>query len=266
MQNNDYIDIWRILHPDELRYTWRRNNPISMSRLDYFLIPQYKLDLISECSITPGFLSDHSFVEIEIQMSQSIRGQGFWKLNVAHLEEKEYIDEMNIRLDRLIDSSKDLDPGMQIELIKMEVTAYSHSYGCFKAKEYKASECERKRRLKSLEKKLACINLQSDNAVKLIEKINDKIDKIKTEQQKDTRHNIYKTQAAMIRTQARWYELGEKNSKYFFALEKNKSKNKSMKFIYNENNQIESEEKQSYRSKLNSIRDYTRAIKRCNLI
>ena len=36
-ENMDLTDIWRDLHPNEQRFTWRRNKPEIHCRLDFFL-------------------------------------------------------------------------------------------------------------------------------------------------------------------------------------------------------------------------------------
>ena len=83
--------------------------------------------------------------------------------------------------------------------------------------------CER--RLESLLKKLNMINLKADNAIRLIEDLNVKIDRVKDELQ-----SITKTEAegAILRSKVRWVEHGERSSKYFLNLEKFKSKAKAM--------------------------------------
>ena len=39
----------------------------------------------------PGYRTDHSLVFIEIDLVKSVRGKGFWKLNVSLLHDKEYV-------------------------------------------------------------------------------------------------------------------------------------------------------------------------------
>ena len=40
--------------------------------------------------MTPGFKSDHSFVEMELCEMESPRGKGMWKLNSMLLDKPEY--------------------------------------------------------------------------------------------------------------------------------------------------------------------------------
>ena len=79
------------------------------------------------------------------------------------------------------------------------------------------------------------INLASETAIKHIESVNIKLDKLNKEL---CEHDIYKIQGQTLRTGARWLELSERNSKYFFSLEKFRSKSKTMNTVRNEKNQI----------------------------
>ena len=72
-------------------------------------------------------------------------------------------------------------------------------------------------------------------------KINDKIDKLKLELECE---NDYATQGAILRTRSNYYEQGEKNSKYFFALEKRLAKSKTMNNVFDENNSLINQERQ----------------------
>ena len=69
------------------------------------------------------------------------------------------------------------------------------------------------------------INLSSPRAVFWIQKTNSKIDTVKA---KLNDYTIKRAQGVMLRTQLRWAELSEKNTKYFYNLEKSKSKTKTM--------------------------------------
>jgi exonuclease III len=34
IEDNDYVDVYRQFHPDSLRYTWRKKNPLKQSKVD----------------------------------------------------------------------------------------------------------------------------------------------------------------------------------------------------------------------------------------
>ena len=65
MEEGNWSDVWRALHGEEFRFTYHRSKQKIFSRLDYFVIPTGQLDLVKECEIWPGYLSDHSFVYLE---------------------------------------------------------------------------------------------------------------------------------------------------------------------------------------------------------
>ena len=52
-----------------------------------------------------------------------------------------------------------------------------------------------------------------------------------------------RTQGAMLRSKVRWYEFGEKNSKYFYNLEKRNHKKKHITSLTTDNDTILSDPK-----------------------
>ena len=46
MEDLDIIDVFRELHPEKYRYTWRRKNPIKLARLDFFLVSSSLLSIV----------------------------------------------------------------------------------------------------------------------------------------------------------------------------------------------------------------------------
>ena len=62
------VDEWRILHPDTLRYTWRREKPEIHSRLDFFLLSQSLMCNITQADILAGFKTDHSIITIKVAL------------------------------------------------------------------------------------------------------------------------------------------------------------------------------------------------------
>ena len=190
---------------------------------------------VVDCQILPNPNSDHLRVELTIALHEQLKGRGFWKLNNSLLHDKNYLDEINKIIDLADYRYDNQDVGMKWELTKMDIIEFSQNYSINKAKERRKLVQEGEDKLNKLHKKLACINLSSDNAIKWIEKINQKIDEVQKELNK---HAIYKTQGAIIRLKARYYELGETPSKYFLGLEKRNATNKIMSQIYKDNGQI----------------------------
>ena len=64
------------LNPNAKRYTWRRRNPIKQARLDYYLCNETFMDIVSSTAIKPGYRSDHSFLELNLNTCEFKRGRG----------------------------------------------------------------------------------------------------------------------------------------------------------------------------------------------
>jgi len=77
--NLDLVDAWRILYPEERRYTWRQTKPNVYCRLDFFLISQSLLGSTTSANILPGFKTDHSMISLKIIIS-SFKSKRAWFL------------------------------------------------------------------------------------------------------------------------------------------------------------------------------------------
>ena len=65
MEVSAWVDAWRYFNGDRFEFTWKRSKPNPIfSRLDYYLIPEGTIDFVQDSKIIPGFLSDHSYVQI----------------------------------------------------------------------------------------------------------------------------------------------------------------------------------------------------------
>ena len=85
LNNNGLCDIWREMHLDEFKFTWKRlpPNPI-LVRLD-FSFSDIVAQMVSLTDITPSFSSDHSIPFIHIKFQENSQGPGLWKLNISLL-------------------------------------------------------------------------------------------------------------------------------------------------------------------------------------
>ena len=239
LEEAEWCDVWRETHQDRFQFTWRRQK--IMTRLDYFFLPQGTFSKVSECCILPAYLSDHCPVVLELQQAHVIRGPGYWKFNTSHLNEKEFVDEINKIIDYAEFRYNDCNPINKWEMIKHDIREHAILYSCERAKERRIKKDRLEKKLQSQHKRLSMINLKSDNAIKHIQEINYAIDKIKLELQKIS---LYRAQGAILRSKVRWIEEGEKSSKYFFNLEKQRSFAKIMKRTISDSGQIITEQSQ----------------------
>ena len=237
LEENNFVDIWRIGHPNTSQFTWHKRNPIVFSRLDYFLIPGPDIANVVTCEIWSNTISDHEFVFMEMVLEKQARGRGYWKFNASLLYDKGYIDGVNIMLDETLleVDATDMDDSDKWEVIKIKITEYTQWFSKNKAHEKNQRIKTLKNKLSNLKKKLGIINVRSSSAIRIIQKTNDKIDIIKLELDK---FETEKAQGALLRSKACWMQEAGQNSKYFMRLEKSKAKSKTMSAVGLENGNI----------------------------
>ena len=70
----DLVDVWRILHPDTSRFTWRQPHPKVHCRLDFFLVSQSTVNITTLADIVPGYKTDHSMTTLCLSLHSNLRG------------------------------------------------------------------------------------------------------------------------------------------------------------------------------------------------
>ena len=65
MQNKyDLVDIWRIMHPNERKFTWHQHTLSKFGRLDYFSVTSDIQSETSNSDISYGYKIDHSLTNL----------------------------------------------------------------------------------------------------------------------------------------------------------------------------------------------------------
>lgn len=158
-------------------------------------------------------------------ISLSIRGDGFkpipnvqWKFNSSLLEQEEFCNEVK----NLVKESVDLDlsPLMKWEWFKFKIREIAINASKLISRQKKQKQQSLIREISNLCHKT---DLALDQQVKL-QKLQNQLDNLYLE----------KAKGAFIRSRARWIEEGEKNTSYFFSLEKHRqTKRKIHKLLIN---------------------------------
>ena len=91
MNNYELIDVYRTLHNDTRKYSWRRFNGTQRSRLDYFLVSEHLGLDIASADIMPGYYSDHSLVCVGFKTDIIKRHRPLWKFNNSLLRDKTFV-------------------------------------------------------------------------------------------------------------------------------------------------------------------------------
>ena len=87
------VDAWRHRHPKRVQFSWRQTTPLQQSRLDYFFVSKYLISshTLSRIEISPGILSDHSIINLELCLYSSERGPGLWRFNNQLLQDQDFV-------------------------------------------------------------------------------------------------------------------------------------------------------------------------------
>ena len=224
-ENFELTDIWRVLNPDATRFTWRRKNPEIQCRLDYFLISNTLCPVITNAEILPGYRTDHSMITVRINTVANPRGPGFWKLNTHLLTESEYINLIRKTItdvSKEYEGQKEVDEILLWDVIKMQIRATSIKYAKEKKSRLKQKEYFLEKEILALERKLEENNPSEPHKEILQTEL-----RIKKQQLEEIIG--YKTQGAIIRSKVKWYNEGERNTKYFHSLEKRHFNSKTIR-------------------------------------
>lgn len=248
-------DIWRELHPDLRRYTWRKFKSIKQARLDYLLILESCSDRIQNCTIDAGHRSDHSPVTLIFKTSDFTRDRPMWKFNNSLLHDKDYIDEIKkiilqvkqqyvvlvYNFDKINDIENSnlvfrISDQLFFETLLFEIRGKTISYSSFKKKLTDQNEKQLKEELSNIEHKIEEVDLPKIETIKLeLEEIRKK-----------------KVEGIIVRSRAKWCAEGEKPSQYFCHLESRHYKSKCINILEKENGIFITEQKDI----LNEVKQY----------
>ena len=95
LDQENFIDPWRLMHENKKQYTWRRLNPTKkQARLDFFIIHESLFHYVTNTDIIPGYRTDHSAIILKLKFQNNERGKGYWKFNNSLLKDTQYIDKI----------------------------------------------------------------------------------------------------------------------------------------------------------------------------
>ena len=241
-------DIWRELHPNDKKFTWRRFNSAQQGRLDYFIVSENLLQKKASAEIEPGYRTDHAIITLEISLSDTnLRTRTYWKFNNSLLKDNKYIEETKKLIYKVksqycalvynIEELDNIDPDtleLQIndalffDTLLMEIRGKTISYSSYKKKESGIIE---KRLISEIEQLEKMPNI--NDTFELLES--------KKEELQSLRKN--KIDGMILRSKIKWSIDGERNSKYFCNLEKRHFTDKSFSTLERSDGQITNDPK-----------------------
>ena len=217
IKTHNLLDSWRFKNLDQPGFTWANPSMKIRCRLDYLFISKQQKDHVKDCKIFPNIYSDHSAVALSMSFNESElpRGPGFWKLNNSLLSDTNYVELLTFKIPMFAKKHEHVnDKGLYWEMIKMEIRAFTKAFSKKKAQRKRDKESVLLSEMMRLQTKLQAS--YSDSLKNELERIKFKLSKIAG----------IKTRGTIVRSRARWYEHGERNSKYFYNLEKRNQKKK----------------------------------------
>ncbi len=220
--NFKFLDIWRKRNARNRLMTWFNSDFSIGSRLDKFFISKNLENFVDKCEILPCCLSDHDYVNLVFDFSDlTPRGPGIWKFNNSLLDDESFCVYMNDCITDLI-SCRNHFPSPKIwwDFVKESMKSDIISFAKKKRKQLNHERVSLTNELIELKKQLANGNLSLSAEIISIESrlsaLNDRaMDGVK------------------IRSRAQWFEEGEKPSRYFFKLEKERMEKNYVKSIFN---------------------------------
>ena len=230
------VDIWRARHQEEKCYTWMRVNSrgeMQASRLDYALVSQSLASCTENVMYLPGIKTDHLAFFMAIDLVHHDRGKGYWKFNNSLLNDKDYVQSMNQKLEDTFSVTNkmelnDIDTWLYV---KKEIRTHSQKFAKSKVAVRDLVISQLSEKIIEMEYKLSnnVGNVNNTQMYNILMDSKSEIEELLEE----------KNRGVIFRTKARFYEYGEKNSKYFFALEKSRYNARTCKKLLVENKLIE---------------------------
>ena len=148
-------------------------------------------------------------MSVSVQITRNKRGKGYWKLNNSFLEHEEYQDGLVRIYEEVMEEYEQyVTKPILWDYFKLRVKQFSIAYGIKLANNFNDDCKNLELRLDQLDRQIA----QSHN-VKLNQErrqLKEELDELYTR----------KARGFQIRSRARWIEFGERSTKYFLGLEK----------------------------------------------
>ena len=204
-----FIDVWRKLHPRSREFTWFNSDFSIGSRLDKFFVSQNLAASMISCVISPCCFSDHDFVDLVFSCDDNLaRGPGLWKFNNSFLDDSDFCAFVS---DRISDLSGCIDSFSSVRdwwdffkfSLKSEIIDFSK----------RKRRCLNRERVFLTNRLIVCKQRLVQGDVNIASEIASLESQLKVLMLKEL-------EGSKIRSRVQWLEEGEKPTRYFFKLER----------------------------------------------
>ena len=215
------IDAWRVFNRYRKEFTWSKTNPFIARRLDYIFLSESLFPFCKDSSIENFGFSDHRGVIVNVDFACFKRGPSCYKFNNTLLNDSNFVHEVKNEINRI--KTLELDAHLCWEYIKVQVKSLGQSFGRALAFNKRRDKEILGYQIKDYESYLA---MHPDDS--------ETLDKYLKAKSKFELILINESEGARIRAGQKWAQDGEKNTKLFLNLEKQRSNNSTIFKIQND--------------------------------
>ena len=215
---------------------------------------------ISECyNLRTSIAPDHKSIFLSLEITSEFqRGPGLWKFNNTLLKDENYKELIEFYYPQILEKYSEVaEKQLRWELIKTELRSTTIKYAKKKRSDLRSKEESLERVLKELDHKICNDDTFNSQILEQYEAAKKDLKLIHEAKGKE----------AMFRSKMKWFEQGEKPTKYFFNLEKSNYEKKLIRQVKLDNEEIISNPTQvlkevedfyriMYTSKINSDKQY----------
>ena len=204
-------DVWRARNPQVKKYSWWRTKPkFTASRLDFMLADVATAQMVAELGYSRAHKTDHCKIKTRILLNRPKRGPGTWKINNLLLYDNIFLNKLEEIINKYTTYVGTLTPDIIWELFKQETIYWAQDRSKQKAREKKQKIVLIEQQIEQLTNAIQLQIVDESLAANSINELNEELDTLQSA----------KTNGIMFRSRAKWIAEGERNTKYFYALEK----------------------------------------------
>ena len=216
------VDIWRKLHPQSREVSWFNPDFSIGTRLDKFFVTRNLVDSVSSCSITPCCFSDHDFVDLHFNLdNNSQHSPGLWKFNTSLLMDKDFC---TLITERILDLANCIDLFSSVkewwDFLKSSLQAEIVAFSRERRKNLSRERVSITNQIINLKRRIVQGEVTLSNEVDALES---RLRALITKQ----------LEGVKIRSRARWFEEGERPTRFFFKLEGERKEKHAVSSIFN---------------------------------
>ena len=209
------------MHPRERTCSWFISDFSIGSRLDKFLVSTHLFSSVRSCDISPCCFSDHEYVSLSLEINPGLaRGPGLWKFNSSLLNDVAFCTFIENRI-RELSGIIERFPSVKVwwDFLKSSLKADITVYARRKNRSLSRERVSLTNRIIELKKRL----VSGDSSV--AEEISSLESALKA-------LILRSLEGSKVRSRVQWLEEGEKPTRFFFKLERERIERNSVSSVF----------------------------------